>query len=283
MLRVLHFRAWLVCDDVVWEIPVNAHIVHVCLQDWLFNEFAQYVGAMTQNVTLARQWLLQMGAGAARNGLTIQYCMPYVRHLLQSLEVPVVTQARASDDYVVGPPPPQSPLQQPPPDQTTTHSFSNWKIGGQSLLLDALGLAPSKDGFWSTPIQPGNPYGDERGERCPRLQSAVTTLSAGPVAIGDGLGFSDPILILRACMADGRLLQPSHPATPIDVTMLAAAFEDVTVGPIGQVWFAPSHVGGQLAAGYLLAIELAVSLLFFFFTHFSNFFRNPASLVMVVV
>ena len=52
----------------------------------------EYVGAMLSDVTLARSWLLQMGEGAAQGGLTIQYCMPFIRHLLQSLEVAAVTQ-----------------------------------------------------------------------------------------------------------------------------------------------------------------------------------------------
>jgi hypothetical protein len=34
--------------------------------------------------------------------LKIQYCMPYSRHLLQSVEVPAVTQVRASTDYQPG-------------------------------------------------------------------------------------------------------------------------------------------------------------------------------------
>jgi hypothetical protein len=87
-------------------------------------------GQMLSSATLARQWLLDMGAGAARHGLTVQYCMPFVRHLLQSAEVAQATQARASDDYVVGP--------------TDDTEHPNWKIGGQSMLLGALGLAPSK-------------------------------------------------------------------------------------------------------------------------------------------
>lgn len=65
--------------------------------------------------------------------------MPYARHLLQSLEVTAVTQARLSDDAKPG--------------------TSQWSlVGGQAVLFDALGLAGSKDGFWSTSIQPGNPY-----------------------------------------------------------------------------------------------------------------------------
>ena len=51
--------------------------------------------------------------------------MPYTRHLLQSLEVSVVTQTRASDDYTAG--------------------NTQWKIGDTSILDHAVGLAPFKD------------------------------------------------------------------------------------------------------------------------------------------
>merc|ERR1711904_454240 len=45
---------------------------------------------------------LQMGRGASKSGITIQYCMPYPRHILQSVEVHAVTNFRASDDYHAG-------------------------------------------------------------------------------------------------------------------------------------------------------------------------------------
>lgn len=61
------------------------------------------------------------------------------------------------------------------------------------------GMAPSKDGYWSTHYQANNPYGEERNEPYPRLQAAVTALSAGPVAIADGIGYSDVELIMRSC------------------------------------------------------------------------------------
>ena len=70
-------------------------------QDWLYNEF-NGVPLLTENATMARDWLLQMGRAAERNNLTIQYCMAYPRHALQSLEISAVTQIRASDDYVPG-------------------------------------------------------------------------------------------------------------------------------------------------------------------------------------
>ena len=54
------------------------------------------------NASAARTWLLQMGTAAARNDLTIQYCMSHCRHIMQSVEIPAVTNARASGDYHAG-------------------------------------------------------------------------------------------------------------------------------------------------------------------------------------
>lgn len=42
-----------------------------------------------------------MAAAAAKLDLTIQYCMPLNRHVLESAKFQVVTQIRASDDYQV--------------------------------------------------------------------------------------------------------------------------------------------------------------------------------------
>lgn len=40
-------------------------------QDWLFNEFYEYVSPMLEDVSLGRTWLLQMGSAAEKHGLTI--------------------------------------------------------------------------------------------------------------------------------------------------------------------------------------------------------------------
>lgn len=32
-------------------------------------------------------------------------------------------------------------------------------IGVSAMFADAVGLAPFKDDFWTTAVQPGNPYG----------------------------------------------------------------------------------------------------------------------------
>ena len=77
------------------------------------------------NYGLAKTWLLQMGQGAKDNDLTIQYCMPWPRHYLQSLEVSTVTQTRITDDYHPG--------------------NTQWNIGDTVILAEAMGLAAFKD------------------------------------------------------------------------------------------------------------------------------------------
>ena len=95
-------------------------------QDWLHNEF-EGVSALLLNATLGRTWLLQMGAGAANAGVTVQLCMSYPRHALQSVEMPTATQIRASDDHMPG-----------------VDSWTQWNMEFSSMLAWALHLAPFK-------------------------------------------------------------------------------------------------------------------------------------------
>ena len=167
----------------------------------------------------------------------IEYCMSYPRHMLASTEIPAVTQARASDDYHPG--------------------HDQWSpMGTTSLFAWAIGVAPSKDNYWSTSVQncpkvkknsKARPsliewtkklthlffvvhffpnrikYGNDT-EPHNRLQAAVITLSKGPVAPSDAVGKSDRGLIMRSAMEDGTLLQPSRPATMIDAMFERKAF-----------------------------------------------------------
>lgn len=102
-------------------------------QDWLYTSYDQ-LQHLNLNSSAARTWLLQMGEAAARHQLTIQYCMSYPRHVLQSVELPAVTNVRASADYHPG--------------------NEQWRpLGHTSIFAWAVGLAPSKDSFWSTDVQ----------------------------------------------------------------------------------------------------------------------------------
>ena len=110
--------------------------------------------------------------------------------ILQSAEFPAVTNARASQDYGAG--------------------GDNYKIGGSSLLLSALGLRASKDNFWTGPA-------NSRGhETSPFLVAAVAALSGGPVGFGDPLFGTNPAVLWPAITANGTLLHASRPATLVD-------------------------------------------------------------------
>eukprot|EP01043_Picozoa_sp_COSAG02_P034501 COSAG02_NODE_2416_length_8909_cov_10.038252_5_plen_183_part_00 len=139
MVVPLEQRFW----DFLFGNAANKWGLAVYEQDWLFNEF-EGVPLLTQNATAGRNWLLQMGKAAETAGITIQLCMAYPRMALQSVELPAVTQIRVSDDYVPGP--------------YWTHEDSapqQWRIGGSSILADALSLSAFKDNFWTNASEPG--------------------------------------------------------------------------------------------------------------------------------
>ena len=210
-------------------------------QDWLSAE-VDLSRALGESASLGRHWMLQMSHGCELSNVTIQLCMSYPRHILQSVEMAAATHARASGDYI-----------HPGPG-----GGHQWDIGMQSIFTHALGLAPSKDTFWSTEQQPGNPYGQWGYEPHSRLQSAVLAFSAGPVAPSDKIGASDVALIMKACAADGTLLSPERPATLSDASFLGRAFPNHPDGADGQLWFTHSVVNGS-RYGYVLVPELASS------------------------
>ncbi|KAH8061053.1 hypothetical protein JL722_4347 [Aureococcus anophagefferens] len=168
-------------------------------QDWLFNEFSA-MAAPLESATLARDWLAAMNDAALRHDVTIQYCMSWSRHMLQSVELQAVTQARASGDYHAG--------------------DGQWQLGLSSIFARAIGVTPTKDNFWSLPATRGAPRYPGAHEPHNRLEAAASTLS-GPVAPSDPVDGSDVALILKSCAADGKLLQADGPATYLDAALRA--------------------------------------------------------------
>lgn len=67
-------------------------------QDWMITQTYFFEPVLT-DINLGRNWLLQMGDAAMKNNISIQYCMSLSRNVLQSLEIPSVTQVRVSNDY----------------------------------------------------------------------------------------------------------------------------------------------------------------------------------------
>merc|ERR1719326_1824327 len=111
--------------------------------------------------------------------------MPYPRHALQSVEIPAVTQVRASDDYVPN---------ASGPDQ--------WRLGSSSILAHALALAPFKDNFWTTTVEPGASTGPGGHDLAVWREAVVATLSTGPVTPADGIDYQNKELIMRSCRVD---------------------------------------------------------------------------------
>ena len=179
-------------DPQFWEDLFknsSAWGLEVYLQDWL-NEEANHLPIFEGDLNLERDWLIQMGDGAAANGINVLYCMSYPRQMLQSVEIQNVVSLRASGDY------------QPGNDQ--------WQIGLTSAWVYALGLSPFKDTFWTTAVQPGSPYGNDT-EWHPALESVVATLSTGIVGISDKIGHTDMNLVAKSIRPDGLILKPSRP------------------------------------------------------------------------
>lgn len=185
-------------------------------QDWLYTVYND-LPALQQDLFLGRDWLLQMGKAAEELGITIQYCMPWTRHILQSVEIPAVTQVRASDDYQPG--------------------NYQWAIGDTTILAHSVGLAAFKDDFHSTSVQAHCQFGTEP---YPSLETYVAALSAGPIGPSDTVGETNKTLVMATCMSDGRLLKPTRPAMSLDSTFLYRAFGQG--GPNGLVYAAFTEV-----------------------------------------
>jgi len=190
-------------------------------QDW-FHYYAEKMEALQTDLFLGRKWMLQMDRAAQHMGIWIQICSALPRHVLESLEMPSVSQTRASADHFV--------------------SSEQWRLGISSMFADAIGIAPSKDNFWSKKYQPGNKY--HKTEKSPMMEAVVALLSTGPLAPGDRIGYTDPDFLARFHTQDGTILKPSKPAMAVDAQILQAVFGG-DLGPEGEVWSTYSEVGGH--------------------------------------
>jgi len=204
-------------------------------QDWLVTTYLN-MEATQNNVSNARNWLVNMGNAAKSLDLTIQYCMPLPLHILQTVEIPAVTQSRLTDDYNPG--------------------NSQWQVGFNSIFFWSLGIFPFKDDFWTTQDQPGCRY-NPCVEPNPVLETLAAALTAGPIGPSDSIGKLNIDLIMKTCAKDGLLLKPDKPATAIDSTFLPQP--GYSFGTTIEVWDTFTQFGqnrwhfvlaAQLTAGY---------------------------------
>jgi len=151
-------------------------------QDWL--------GAQAQPVydlSAPQQFMGNMATDAQQEGLTLQYCMPLPRHVLQTVEYANVTSMRVSDDRF---------------DRNRWDTFLY-----TSRLASAVGVWPWSDVYMSTE----------------RNNLLLSVLSAGVVGFGDALGAENADNLHHAARADGVLVKPDVPLVPTDASILAEA------------------------------------------------------------
>lgn len=149
------------------------------------------ISALRGGVEAAEQWMGAIHDAARDRGLTVQLCMAGPAHLLDSIDRPAATTIRTSIDY-----------------HAEMSKLLFWpQFHTVNLLASALGVWPFKDNFRTT---------EARGEQ----EALISILSAGMVGPSDEIGKVDAALILKTCRADGLLLKPDRPATPIDAMFL---------------------------------------------------------------
>ena len=128
-----------------WGTHIRPTLLKILAQAHLCSQLLHHAPLTTLHLGVYLLSNMQMGLAAQKAGITIQYCMPYPRHALQSVELPAVTQIRVSDDYVPG------------PDWTHQDSApEQWRIGGSSILADALSLSAFKCVLTPQPIVDAN-------------------------------------------------------------------------------------------------------------------------------
>ncbi|KAJ8045291.1 hypothetical protein HOLleu_08272 [Holothuria leucospilota] len=193
-------------------------------QDWLNYQFLN-MEVTKEDIHLGRDWLIGMGECAAVNNIVILYSMPLARHVLQSVEIPAVTQVRASGDFL--------------------HTPHQWDIGFTSILHHALGLIPFKDTFRSSGNQEITPFPVQ-------LHTIAAVLSQGTVGPGDKIGYSNIASLKGTCRSDGLLLRPSRPAMVIEEYILQKAAGKVD-SPL--IWSTYSEISG-FTFGIILAIDV---------------------------
>ena len=227
-----------------WLFSTGKSVGMVSYEPDFMNQNRNCMPAFLRTVDGATTWQRGMNKAASRANMAIQWCMATPIDVLTSLEFDYVTNFRVSTDYCYG---------------------ESWSMGISSLLVSALGKAPSKDTLWTTPNNrteiPGCPWTADHEAPGAALHVTLALFSTGPVGISDGPGFTDDELIRRTISADGALLQPSRPATLIDSIIRARCSSDKS-DAISDSEILVSHsssnddIGLSIRAWYLVSFRV---------------------------
>ena len=189
------------------------------------NQNFNCVSEFVRTTTAAPLWQQGMADAANARNLSIQWCMATPSDVLASVDMPSVTNFRVSTDYCYG---------------------NSWEIGVSSLLVWALGAAPSKDTLWTSDNNrtaiPGCPWTHDHETRVAELHLVLGLMSTGPVGISDAIGMTNATLLKRAIASDGTLLKPAKAITAVDSSFLDRSLSGLdgymygTVGYHGRSW-----------------------------------------------
>ncbi len=152
-------------------------------QDWLDRIF-KYSPELQSSPTAADAFMDGMAHGMEARGLTMQYCMAQPRHYLQGSRYANLTSVRVSDDRF---------------------GRDRWAPALYvSQMASAMGEWPWVDTFDS--------------HETPNL--LLANLSAGVVGVGDAIDKIDAANIRKVIRADGVIVKPDTPITPIDQSVI---------------------------------------------------------------
>jgi hypothetical protein len=164
------------------------------------------------NLTDPQAFHDQMAAAMRRRGLTMQYCMAAPADFMQGAHYDNLTTIRTSHDRF---------------------QRSDWDMFlYDSRLATALGIWPWTDVFLSSE----------------QANLALSTLSAGPVGVGDPPNAIDAADLRHAVRADGAIVKPDGTIRPIDAMYLDDA-QQIRAPMIADTW----TDFGRLRIGYVFA------------------------------
>lgn len=159
-------------------------------QDWL-DRIYDFSPAFRGELGTGEDFLDNMARACKEKGITLQYCMPYACHFMQGCRYDNLTTIRACTDRF---------------------SPKRWNdFLYVSRLAAALGMWPWSDVYPSTEVE----------------NVLLSTLSAGPVGIGDAIRAETMTNLARAIRADGVIVKPDVPIVPLDQCYIADARQEL--------------------------------------------------------
>ena len=168
------------------------------------NQNYNCVPEFVTTTSAVQMWQKGMADAAKARNIPIQWCMATPSDVLASVDMPSVTNFRVSGDFCYG---------------------DSWDIGISSLLVWALGAAPSKDTLWTSTNHrtaiPGCKWTPDHELPAIELHVILALMSTGPMGISDAIGMTNATMLRRTITANGTLLKPSKPITAVDSSLLS--------------------------------------------------------------